>query len=193
MINNQCCKSTATFCATSTFRFLDTGETYVAAVSLKDNGLLEALLHDFRVDFTPYQAHQVAASLIQAIGHLGVSLTNSYERKTLDLLDSIGQWTQLILPNLPAPEAGTAELRHQGFGPAFFASGVFQDPAPQVAFQDESQAIYDISIMPHKDAIMLKFGWVAWIFNPVEAEWLADQLWTAAFLAAKLPADSLIA
>lgn len=193
MINNQCCKSTATFSATSTFRFLDTGETYGAAVSLEDNRLVEALLHDFRVAFTLYQAHQVAASLIQAIGHLGVSLTNSYERRTLDLLDSIGQWTRLILPNLTVPKAGAAGLNGQGFGPNFVASGAFKDPAPQVAFEDESQAIYDISIMPHKDAIMLKFGWVAWIITPTEAEWLADQLWTGAFLAAKLPADSLIA
>jgi len=44
--------------------------------------------------------------------------------------------------------------------------------------------------MPHKDAIMLKFGWVAWIFTPNEAEWLADQLWTVAFLAAKQAAYS---
>ena len=143
MINNQCCKSTATFSATSIFKFLDTAETYDTSVSLKETGLVEVLLHKFCVAFTPYQAHQVAACLIQAIGHLGVSLTNSYERKTLDLLDSIGQWTQLILPNLPAPEAGTAELRHQGFGPAFVASGVFHDPAPQVAFEDKSQAIYE--------------------------------------------------
>lgn len=185
MNNNQCCKSTATFSATSTFKFIDTAETYGASVSLKETGLVEALLHDFRVAFTPYQAHQVAACLIQAIGHLGVSLTNSYERKTLDLLDSIGQWTQLILPHLTAPEAGAAGLHGQGFGPNFVASGMFQDPAPNVAFEDESQAIYDISIMPHKEAIMLKFGWVVWIFTPNEAEWLADQLWIAAFLAAK--------
>ncbi|MFR0675496.1 hypothetical protein ACLUUI_16195 [Enterobacterales bacterium AW_CKDN230030176-1A_HGKHYDSX7] len=185
MTNSRCCNSTTSFISTSNFKFLDTAETYGAAVSLKGNGLVEALLHDFRVAFTPYQAHQVAACLIQAIGHLGVSLTNSYESNTLDLLESIGQWTQLILPNLPAPGAGTAELRHQGFGPAFVATGVFQDPVPQVAFVDESQAIYDISIMPHKDAIMLKFGWVAWIITPTESEWLADQLWTAAFLAAK--------
>ncbi|MBK4992464.1 hypothetical protein IAE39_000638 [Pseudomonas sp. S37] len=191
MTNSQCCNSTASFIATSTFEFLDTAETYSASVSFRSTGLVEALLHDFRVAFTPYQAHQVAACLIQAIGHLGVSLTNSYERKTLNLLDSIGQWTQLILPNLPAPEAGTAELRHQGFGPAFVASGVFRDPAPQVAFEDESQAIYDISVMPHKDAIMLKFGWVGWIFTPNEAEWLADQLWTAALLAAKQPVYSI--
>lgn len=190
MTNSQCCKSTATFSATSTFKFLDTGETYGAAVSFKDNGLVEALLHDFRVAFTPYQAHQVAACLIQAIGHLEVSLTNSYERKTLNLLDSIGQWTQLILPNLTVPKAGAVLLHGQGFGANFVASGVFQDPAPQVSFEDESQAIYDISIMPHKDAIMLKFGWVAWIFTPVEAEWLADQLWTVAFLAAKQAAHA---
>lgn len=37
---------------------------------------------------------------------------------------------------------------------------------------------------------MLQFGWVAWMLSPAEAEWLADQLWTAAFLAAKLPGDS---
>lgn len=190
MINNQCCKSTATFSATSTFKFLDSAETYDASVSLKETGLVEALLHDFRVVFTPYQAHQVAVCLIQAIGHLGVSLTNSYERKTLDLLDSIGQWTRLILPNLTVHKAGAAGLHGQGFGPKFVASGVFQDPELQVSFEDESQAIYDISIMPHKDSIMLKFGWAAWIFTPTESEWLADQFWTAAFLAAKQPTYS---
>jgi len=185
MNNRQFCKSTATFSSTSTFKFLDTDETYGAAVNFKGNGLVEVILHDFRVAFTPYQAHQVAACLIQAIGQLGVSLTNSYERKTLDLLDSIGQWTKIILPHLTVPKAGAAGLHSQGFGPNFVASGVFQDPAPQVAFEDESQAIYDLSIRPHKDAIMLKFRWVAWIFTPAEAEWLTNQLWTAAFLAAR--------
>ncbi|MBH3379624.1 MULTISPECIES: hypothetical protein [Pseudomonas] len=57
-----------------------------------------------------------------------------------------------------------------------------------MSFEDESQAIYDISVMPHKDAIMFKFGWGAWIFTSSEAELLADQLWTAAFLAARQPA-----
>ena len=187
MTNRQCCNSTTSFIATSTFEFFDTAETYSASVSLKDTGLVEALLHDFRVAFTPYQAHQVAACLIQAIGHLGVLLTNSYDRNTLKLLDSIGIWTQLIVINRSIPKPGSDKLDDQGFGPNYVASGRFQDPDPSVTFVDERQAVYDVSIRPHKDAIMLKFGWVAWIFNPVEAEWLAHQLWTAAFLAAKRP------
>lgn len=46
-------------------------------------------------------------------------------------------------------------------------------------------AIYDLNISPYCESIMLKFGWVEWVLSPAEAEWLADQLWIEAYLAAK--------
>lgn len=103
----------------------------------------------------------------------------------MKVYDTIGFWTQLIMPHLTTPQVGVDKIHCQGDGADFVAIGALKDPDPVVHFEDKTQAIYDLSIRPYKDAIMLKFGWVVWIFTPNEAEWLADQLWTAAFLAAK--------
>ncbi|HDS0940347.1 TPA: hypothetical protein QDZ12_003631 [Pseudomonas putida] len=105
----------------------------------------------------------------------------------MKVYDTIGFWTQLIMPHLTTPQVGIDKIHCQGDGADFVAIGTLKDPDPVVHFEDKTQAIYDLSIRPYKDAIMLKFGWAAWIFTPNEAEWLADQLWTAAFLAAKMP------
>ncbi|MEN5141146.1 hypothetical protein [Pseudomonas juntendi] len=70
-------------------------------------------------------------------------------------------------------------------GDDFIAHGAFHDPDPIVEFDDEKEAIYDLAILLQNGSVTMKFGWVAWILNSAEAEWLADQLWAAAFLAAK--------
>lgn len=179
------CKTTALFEATSAFNFPGTDESYKTSVSLTSTGLIDTWFDGFRTTYTPYQAHQIAAGLLRAVMNLRLSLTNAYDRNSVKVYDTIGFWTQLIMPHLTTPQVGIDKIHCQGDGADFVAIGTLKDPDPAVHFEDKTQAIYDLSIRPYKDAIMLKFGWVGWIFTPNEAEWLADQLWTAAFLAAK--------
>ncbi|WP_145255581.1 hypothetical protein [Pseudomonas sp. DE0157] len=86
---------------------------------------------------------------------------------------------------MPKSQIGIDEIQWVGFGEAFVASGALLDPDPVVEFKEEAVAIYDMNIRPYGELIMLKFGWVEWVLSPAEAEWLADQLWIAAHLAAK--------
>lgn len=184
-MNHSKCKATARFEATSTFNFPDTQESYKTSVSLTSTGLIDTWLHDFRVAYTSCQAHQIAACLVLAVMNLRVSLTNAYARNSVKVYDTIGFWTQLIMPHLSKPQVGIDKIHSEGDGIDFVAEGTLGDPDPDVDFEDETQAIYELSIRPYGESIMLKLGWVEWVLNPAEAEWLADQLWTAAFLAAK--------
>lgn len=184
-MNHSNCKATALFEAASAFNFPETGESYKASVSLTSTGLIDTWLHDFRAVYTPYQAHQIAAGLVRAIMNLRLSLTNAYDRNSMKVYDTIGFWTRLIMPNLSMPQDGIDKIHMEGDGSAFFAIGTLRDPDPVVDFKDEADATYDLTIRPYEQSIMLQFGWVAWMLSPAEADWLADQLWTAAFLAAK--------
>ncbi|MFG0862802.1 hypothetical protein [Pseudomonas sp. CJQ_13] len=186
-MNHSKRKITASFQATSAFNFPNTGESYKTSVSLTDAGLIDTWLHDFRVAYTPCQAHQMAVGLVRAVMNLRVSITDAYDRNSVKVYDLIGCWTQLIMPNLSKPQVGVDKIDNQGDGADFVATGTLRDPDPVVQFADEAEAIYDLSIRPYDESIMLQFGWVAWMLSPAEAEWLADQLWTAAFLAAKMP------
>ncbi|BAW24430.1 TPA: hypothetical protein ACHTCR_005381 [Pseudomonas putida] len=189
-MNHSKYKTTARFEATSAFNFPGAEESYKTSVSLTSTGLIDTWFDDFRTSYTPCQAHQIAAGLLRAIMNLRLSLTNAYDRNSVKVYDTIGFWTQLIMPHLPKTQVGVDKIHSQGDGADFVAIGTLRDPAPVVHFADEAQAIYDLSIRPYEGSIMLQFGWVAWMLSPAEAEWLADQLWTAAFLAAKLPGDS---
>lgn len=189
-MNHSKYKTTARFEATSAFNFPDAEESYKTSVSLTSTGLIDTWFDGFRTTYTPYQAHQIAAGLLRAVMNLRLSLTNAYDRNSVKVYDTIGFWTQLIMPHLPKTQVGVDKIHSQGDGADFVAIGTLRDPAPVVHFADEAQAIYDLSIRPYEGSIMLQFGWVAWMLSPAEAEWLADQLWTAAFLAAKLPGDS---
>ena len=184
-MNYSKCKATALFEATSAFNFPETEESYKASVSLTSTGLIDTWLHDFRVAYTPCQAHQIAVGLLRAAMNLRLSLINAYDRKSMKVYDTIGFWTQLIMPHLSKPQVGIDKMHCDGDGADFAAIGALRDPDPVVHFADEAQAIYDLSIRPYEQSIMLQFGWVAWMLSPTEAEWFADQLWVAAFLAAK--------
>lgn len=190
MTLSKCCKTTVSFGATSVFNFPFADEGYKASVSLKETGLIETWLHDFRAVYTPCQAHQIAACLVRAVMNLRLALTNAYDRNSAKVYDTIGIWTQLIMPNLSTLQDGIDKIHMDGDGSAFFAIGTLRDPDPAVYFKDEADATYDLTIRPYEKSIMLKFGWVAWMLSQEEAEWLADQLWTAAFLAAKQPTYS---
>ncbi|MDH4848007.1 hypothetical protein E8E71_30300 [Pseudomonas sp. BN605] len=174
------------FKAALAFRFPNTDESYRTTVKLEGSGLINTWLLDFRVAYTPLQAHLIAASLIQSIIHL--ILPKGLDDRSTELNDRVGIWTTLIVPSMPKSKIGAEEIQWRGFGEAFVASGAFLDPEPAVEFKDKEKAIYDLTVRPCGESIMLKFGWVEWVLSPAEAEWLADQLWTAAFLAAKQPA-----
>ncbi|AMM03024.1 conserved protein of unknown function [Pseudomonas putida KT2440] len=183
MTSSKHCRPRVKFKAASAFRFPNTDESYRATVRLESSGLMNTWLHDFRVAYTPLQANLVAASLIQSIIHLIVP--KGQDERSTELNDRVGIWTKLIVPSMPKSQIGTDDIQWRGFGEAFVASGAFLDPDPAVGFKDEAGAIYDLTIRPYGESIMLKFGWVEWVLSPAEAEWLADQLWTAAHLAAK--------
>lgn len=191
MTLSKCCKTTVSFGATSVFNFPYTDEGYKASVSLKETGLIDTWLHDFRAVYTPCQAHQIAACLVRATMNLRLSLTKAYDRNSVKVYDTIGFWTQLIMPHLSKPQVGIDKIHSEGDGIDFVAEGTLRDPDPVVDFEDETQAIYELSIRPYGESIMLKLGWVEWVLSPAEAEWLADQLWTAALLAAKQSTDVL--
>lgn len=72
-----------------------------------------------------------------------------------------------------------------GSGADFVASGSFHDPDPIVEFGDDKEVIYDFSISIEGRSVTMRFGWVAWTLSLSEAEWLAEQMWVATFLAAQ--------
>ncbi|AYN16821.1 hypothetical protein CHR29_17395 [Pseudomonas monteilii] len=129
-------------------------------MSLTSAGLIDTWLHDFRLAYTPCQAHQIAASLVQAVINLRLSMTNSYDLNSAKVYDTIDFWTQLIMPHLSKPQAGIDKIHSQGHGVDFVAVGTLRDPDPVVRFADEAQAIYDLSMRPYENLIMLQFGWV---------------------------------
>lgn len=70
-------------------------------------------------------------------------------------------------------------------GGGFLAAGTLLDPEPAVEFENGEEPYYDLQIGLDDKFINLSFGWVCWSFSRNEAEWLAEQLLTAAFLATK--------
>ncbi|MEW4948244.1 hypothetical protein [Pseudomonas asiatica] len=173
------------FKASTFFRFPEVPEDYRATVKLERSGLINTWLHDFRVAYTLPQAVLVATSLSHALIHL------AKQRRTLEMkrkLDNrLACWSNLIAPYMAKPQPGDDQIFLGVSGDNFIAHGAFHDPDPIVEFNDAKEAIYDLAILLEDGAITMKFGWVAWILNPAEAEWLAEQIWTAAFLAAKKP------
>lgn len=101
----------------------------------------------------------------------------------------IACWSGLIAPYLSEPKSGIDEMYSDVSGEKYIGYGTFRDPDPIFEFDDVKDAAYDLEIMLDDGVVTMKFGWVAWMLDPSEAEWLADQLWAAAFLAAKQKSD----
>ncbi|MBV4516177.1 MULTISPECIES: hypothetical protein [Pseudomonas] len=173
----------ASFKASTSFCFAETLVNYRATVKLEPLGLINTWLDDFRVAYTILQAVQVATSLNYSLIHLAKQLGSIGEEEKLE--HRIACWSDLIAPYLSRPQPGVDQMYYGGSGEDFVASGAFHDPDPIVEFDDDQKAIYDLSINLEDGSIMMRFGWVAWMLAPSEAEWLAEQMWTAAFLAAK--------
>lgn len=171
------------FKASTFFRFPEVPEDYRATVKLERSGLINTWLHDFRVSYTLTQAVQVATSLSHALIHLAKQRRSVEMKRKLD--NRLACWSNLIAPYMPRRQQGGDQIFFGVSGDDFIASGAFHDPDPIVKFDDAKEAIYDLAILLQDGAITMKFGWVAWMLSPAEAEWLAEQIWTAALLAAK--------
>lgn len=173
------------FRASTFFDFPEVPEDYRATVKLERSGLILTWLHDFRVAYTLNQAVQVATCLSLALVHLARQRRSVGMMRKLD--NRLGCWSNLIAPYMSKPQSGSDQMFLDESGEDFIAHGAFHDPDPIFEFDDAKEAIYDLAILLQDGAITMKFGWVAWILKPAEAEWLAEQIWTAALLAAKQP------
>lgn len=177
-------KFSSSFKTVKSFNFPGGLEDYDAAVKLESSGLINTWLHDFRVAYTLIQAVQVATSLSYSLIHLAKQLRSIGMQRKLE--HRIACWSGLIAPYMSEPKSGIDEMYSDMSGEKFIGYGTFHDPDPIFEFEDAKDAAYDLTIMLEEGVVIMKFGWVAWMLDPSEAEWLADQLWTAAFLAAKL-------
>ncbi|UXH38806.1 hypothetical protein [Pseudomonas promysalinigenes] len=179
-------KSSSSFKAVKSFNFPGGLESYNAAVKLEPSGLVNTWSHDFRVAYTLIQAVQVATSLSYSLIYLAKQRRSIETQRKLE--HRIACWSGLIAPYMSEPKSGIDEMYSDMSGERFIGHGTFHDPDPLFEFDDAKDAVYDLAIIVEDGVVIMKFGWVAWMLDPSEAEWLADQLWTAAFLAAKHPA-----
>lgn len=113
-MNHSNCKATALFEASSAFNFPDTDDSYKTSVSLTSTGLIDTWFDGFRTTYTPYQAHQIAAGLLRAAMNLRLAVKNAYDRNSVRVYDTIGFWTQLIMPHLPKTQVGVDKIHSQG-------------------------------------------------------------------------------
>lgn len=184
MSSNKRLKSRLTFKSSQIFMFHETDEYYRTTVKLTASQLVRVRLYDFDVSFTPLQACDVGLGLIEAVinfsGHDG---NNSGEPEPESNLEF---WSALIKRN---ESFGLTEqsdsLQVLRTGKNFLIVGTLLDPDPAVEFEDGDEPYYDLKIGLEGEYIYLSFGWVRWKFASTEAEWLAEQLLTAAFLATK--------
>ncbi|MBH1967146.1 MAG: hypothetical protein I8H81_03060 [Pseudomonadales bacterium] len=184
MGSNKRLKSSLTFKSSETFMFPGTNEDFRTTVKLTASQLVRVRLHDFNVSFTSLQAHNVGLGLIEAIIN-----TNDHDESESDKSKhqtSLEFWRTLIQRNktFGSPEQSDF-LQIVNTGREFLIAGTLLDPEPIIEFEDDEEPYYDLQIGLEGQYICLSFGWVGWIFTTSEAEWLAEQLLTAAFLATK--------
>ena len=177
-------KSSLTFKAAKTFMFPGTDEDFRTTVKLTASQLVRVRLHDFNISFTSHQAHDVGLGLIEAIIN-----TNGHDESESDKSKhqpSLEFWRTLIQRNetFGSPEQSDL-LQVVSTGREFLIVGTLLDPEPIIEFEDDEEPYYDLQIGLEGQYIYLSFGWVRWNFTTSEAEWLAEQLLTAAFLATK--------
>jgi hypothetical protein len=184
MGSNKRLKSSLTFKSSETFMFPGTNEDFRTTVKLTASQLVRVRLHDFNVSFTSLQAHNVGLGLIEAIintdGHDKSESDKSNHKRSLEF------WRTLIQRNetFGSPEQ-SALLQVVNTGIEFLMVGTLLDPEPIIEFEEDEEPYYDLQIGLEGQHIYLSFGWVRWIFTTNEAEWLAEQLLTAVFLATK--------
>ncbi|WP_447764901.1 hypothetical protein [Pseudomonas reinekei] len=184
MSNHDRLKSRLTFKSSEFFSFPVTGERYRAAVKLTPAGIIRVVLDDFKASFTTRQAYEVASGLIQAVLN---SFDHNYPKSDKSNVQTThDHWAALIERHDPFGSQETSDLLQLVMlGRRFLIEGALLDPEPMVEFKDGEEPIYDFQIRLEGQYVLMCFGWVGWRLSRSEAQWLAEQLWTAVFLATK--------
>jgi hypothetical protein len=141
-------------------------------------------LHDFKACFTTRQAYEIASGLIKAVLN---SFDHNHPKSDKSNIQTIhDNWAVLIERHDPFGSKGTSDLLQLVMtGRHFLIEGALLDPEPMVVFEDGEEPIYDFQIRLDGQYVLMCFGWVGWRLSRSEAQWLAEQLWTAVFLATK--------
>lgn len=184
MSSNKRLKSRLTFKSSQTFKFPEIDEYFRTTVKLTASQLVRVRLYDFDVSFTSLQACDVGLGLIEAVINSGGHDENKSGKP--EPQSNLEFWSTLIKPNESfgsIEQSGSLQVLRTGGN--FLAVGTLLDPDPPVEFEDGEEPYYDLQIGLEGQYIHLSFGWVRWMFTSSEAEWLAEQLLTAAFLATK--------
>jgi hypothetical protein len=184
MSGNKRLKPSVTFKSSETFMFPGTDEDFRTTVKLTASQAVRVRLHDFNASFTSRQAHDVGLGLIEAIISSCAQDGDVSDRSKSRM--NLGFWSTLIERHDPLGSTEQSELLHVlKTGKEFHIAGTLLDPEPTVKFVDGEEPYYDLQIGLDGQHIYLSFGWVRWMFTTSEAEWLAEQLLTAAYLAIK--------
>jgi len=184
MSNHDRLKSRLTFKATEMFTFSGSDERYLAAVKLTSSRLIRMTLHDFLACFTTRQAYEIASGLIKAV--ISSFDHNHPKPDKSNIQTAHDHWTALIERHDPFGSQETSDLLQVVMtGRHFLIEGALLDPEPMVEFKDGEEPIYDFQIRLEGQYVLMCFGWVGWTLSRSEAQWLAEQLWTAVFLATK--------
>ena len=184
MSDNKRLKSHLTFKSSENFSFPGTDDHYRATVKLTQSRLIRVTLHDFKACFTLQQAYEIASGLIKAVLN---SVDHNHSKPDKSNIHSAhDHWAALIERHGPIASLETSDLLQVlSAGKDFIIAGALLDPEPMVEFRDGEEPIYDFQIRLDGQYVLMCFGWVGWSLSRSEAQWLAEQLWTAVFLATK--------
>ena len=184
MSNHDRLKSRLTFKATEIFTFSGSDERYRATVKLTPSRLIRVTLHDFKACFTTRQAYEVASGLIKAV--LDSFDHNHPKSDKSNIQTTHDNWAALIERHESSGSQEASDLLQVvSNGRNFLMEGALFDPEPEVEFKGGEEPIYDFQIRLDDQYVLMRFGWVGWSLSRSEAQWLAEQLWTAVFLATK--------
>ncbi|AZE47221.1 hypothetical protein C4K04_1531 [Pseudomonas chlororaphis] len=184
MSDNNRLKSRLTFKSSEVFSFPGADEHYRATVKLTPSRLIRVTLHDFKACFTTQQAYEIASGLIKAV--LSSFDHNHPKSDKSNIQTTHDNWAVLIERHEPFVSQETSDLLQVVMtGGNFLMKGVLLDPEPVVEFKGGEEPIYDFQIRLDGQYVLMCFGWVGWSLSRSEAQWLAEQLWTAVFLATK--------
>jgi hypothetical protein len=184
MSNHHRLKSRLTFKAAEMFTFSGSDERYRATVKLTSARLIRVALHDFKACFTTRQAYEIASGLIKAVLN---SLDHNHPKSDKSNIQTTHDHWAVLIERREWFESQEASdlLRVVMTGRNFLITGALLDPEPMVEFKDGEEPIYDFQIRLEGQDVLMCFGWVGWRLSRSEAQWLAEQLWTAVFLATK--------
>jgi hypothetical protein len=177
-------KSRRIFKSSEIFSFPGTDDHYRATVKLTQSRLIRVTLHDFKACFTLQQAYEIASGLIKAVLN---SVDHNHSKPDKSNIQSAhDHWAALIERHGPIASLETSDLLQVlRAGKDFIIAGALLDPEPMVKFRDGEEPIYDFQMRLDGQYVLMCFGWVGWSLSRSEAQWLAEQLWTAVFLATK--------